>query len=130
MPAAGLKTVIFLSFVLAISFLLVILSCTLYSNYLPLLVALIFALAPLPNFLFSRCVVADDFSGDYSSGPVDFGRFLTSIFLCSGFALPFVLAHTGVIADMAGWMSAVGGAVGYATIITYGHFFALQIDEY
>ena len=55
MPAAGLKSessrrrdgrrlieretaVIFLSFVLAISFLLVILSCTLYSNYLPLLV--------------------------------------------------------------------------------------------
>ena len=33
----------------------------------------------------------------------------------SGFALPFVLAHTGVIADMAGWMSAAGGAVGYAT---------------
>ena len=69
--------VIFLSFVLAISFLLVILSCTLYSNYLPLLVgesapvrstlrfahfdrtALIFALAPFVMSPRSLVIIAD-----------------------------------------------------------------------
>jgi len=127
--------VIFLSFVLALSFLLVILSCALWSNWLPLFtgeysqafyeallltllvtfVALIFALAPLPNFLFSRCAGADDFSAEYSSGPTDFGHFLTSCFLVSGVALPFTLAHAGVIHHLAGWMSALGGAVGYGT---------------
>ncbi|ORY62843.1 vacuolar protein sorting 55 protein [Leucosporidium creatinivorum] len=129
MVQAGLKTIILLSFVLAISFLLVILSCALWSNWLPLFTALIFALAPLPNFICSRCV-GDDFSAEYSSGPVDFGHFVTSMFLVSGVALPFVLAHSGVIAEMAGWMSAIGGIVGYATIITYSHFFAIQIQDY
>ncbi|GAA6064438.1 hypothetical protein JCM10212_006100 [Sporobolomyces blumeae] len=130
MAQAGLKTVIFLSFVLALSFLLVILSCALWSNWLPLLTALIFALAPLPNFLFSRCAGHDDFSAEYSSGPVDLGHFLTSCFLVSGVALPFTLAHAGVIHHLAGWMSAVGGAVGYGTMITYSHFFAIQIEDF
>jgi len=114
--------------------------------------ALIFALAPLPNFVCSRCAGADDFSTDYSSGPVDFGHFLTSCFLISGVALPFTLAHAGVIHSLAGWMSAVGGAVGYGTstssltfsslslrrlksiplrtVITYSHFFAIQLEDY
>ncbi|GAA5890926.1 hypothetical protein JCM6882_008858 [Rhodosporidiobolus microsporus] len=130
MAQAGLKTIIFLSFVLAVSFLLVILSCALWSNWLPLLTAVIFALAPLPNFLSSRCSGADDFSADYTSAPLDLGHFLTSCFLVSGVALPFVLAHAGVIAPTAGWMSAAGGAVGYATIILYSHFFRLEINEF
>ncbi|KAK4058233.1 Vacuolar protein sorting-associated protein 55 [Microbotryomycetes sp. JL221] len=133
MAQAGLKTIILLSFVLAISFLLVILSCALWSNWLPLIVdyldlyhmtlilimriraALIFAFAPLPNFVFSRCVTDDFSTDDYTSGPVDFGHFMTSVFLVSGVALPFALAHAGVIHELAGWMSAIGGIVGYAT---------------
>ncbi|KAM0750093.1 vacuolar protein sorting 55 [Meredithblackwellia eburnea MCA 4105] len=130
MPQAGLKTIILLSFVLALSFLLIILSCALWSNWLPLLVAIIFALAPLPNFIFSLCSPSDSFTEDYSSGPVDFGHFLTSCFLVSGVALPAVLARSGVIAEMAGWMSGIGGAVGYATIITYSHFFSIQLDGF
>ncbi|KAI5476185.1 FAD/NAD(P)-binding domain-containing protein [Pseudohyphozyma bogoriensis] len=78
----------------------------------------------------ARCVSSDDFSAEYSSGPVDFGRFLTAIFLVSGLALPLVLAHSGVIAELAGWMSAAGGVVGYGTIITYSHFFAIQIEGF
>lgn len=77
--------------------------------------ALLFAFAPLPNWLCGRCSGADDFSADYSSGPVDFGHFLTSCFLVSGVALPYVLAHAEVIHPAAGWMSALGGLVGYAT---------------
>ncbi|KPV78694.1 uncharacterized protein RHOBADRAFT_51129 [Rhodotorula graminis WP1] len=127
---AGLKTLITLSFVLSLSFLLIILSCALWGNWLPLLTAILFTLAPLPNWLFSRCAGADDFSAEYSSGPVDFGHFLTSCFLVSGVALPYVLAHAEVIHQAAAWMSAAGGLIGYATIITYSHFFAIQLDEF
>ncbi|GAA6010296.1 hypothetical protein JCM10207_005161 [Rhodosporidiobolus poonsookiae] len=130
MVQAGLKTIIFLSFVLAVSFLLVILSCALWSNWLPLLTAFIFALAPLPNFLCSRCVGADAFDAEYSSGPLDFGHFLTSCFLVSGVALPVTLAHAGVIAPTAAWMSAVGGAVGYGTIQAYSMFFSIQVETF
>lgn len=74
---------------------------------------------------------------------------MTSCFLVSGVALPFTLAHAGVIHSLAGWMSAIGGAVGYGTsecfssdsfegetdcrdfaVITYSHFFAIQLEDY
>ncbi|TFY82626.1 hypothetical protein EWM64_g1392 [Hericium alpestre] len=113
---AGLKTVILLSFVLAVGFLMIILSCALYSNWLPLLVALTFVVAPLPNAVFSHCG-RDDFATDYEgSGPVDLGRFITAIIVVTGFALPLVLAHSEVIKPGASAMSIVGG--GYANTCT------------
>ncbi|TNY21729.1 vacuolar protein sorting 55 [Rhodotorula diobovata] len=128
---AGLKTLITLSFVLSLSFLLIILSCALWGNWLPLLTAVLFALAPLPNFLSSRCAGLDDFSAESNpSAALDLGHFATSCFLVSGLALPYVLAHAEVIHHVAGWMSAAGGLIGYATIITYSHFFAIQLDEF
>lgn len=98
--------VILLAFVLALGFLLVILSCALWANWLPLLVgkstpsrlclflrkffhalnltmpirlALTFVLAPVPNSICSRCARADDLSPEYNSAYVDFGRFLTGM---------------------------------------------------
>ncbi|KAI9437812.1 vacuolar protein sorting 55 protein, partial [Lactarius psammicola] len=108
--AAGLKTVILLSFVLAVGFLMIILSCALWSNWLPLLVALTFVLAPLPNALFSHCG-ADDFSTDYGEGssPVDLGRFITAFIVVTGFSLPLVLAHSEIIKSGASIMSLIGG---------------------
>ncbi|KAJ8078799.1 Vacuolar protein sorting-associated protein 55 [Marasmius tenuissimus] len=127
--AAGLKTVILLSFVLAVGFLLIILSCALWQNWLPLLVALTFVIAPLPNALFSHCG-ADDFSGAYeSAGPVDIGRFLTSVIVVTGFAFPVVLAHAGVIHTTACVMSIVGGGLVYGTILAYTAAFR-QEEEY
>lgn len=122
--------VILLSFVLAVGFLLIILSCALWSNWLPLLVgestdsfcspccstlaysplALTFVVAPLPNAIFAHCA-ADDFSTEYEgSGPVDLGRFITSTIVVTGFALPLVLAHSEIIKPGACGMSIVGGA--------------------
>ncbi|KAK7014833.1 vacuolar protein sorting 55-domain-containing protein [Favolaschia claudopus] len=72
--------------VLAVGFLMIILSCVLYGNWLPLLVALIFVLAPLPNALFAHCG-SDEFAGSYeggASGPVDLGRFITAMVVTSG----------------------------------------------
>jgi hypothetical protein len=107
--------IILLSFVLALGFLLLILSCALFGNWLPILVALTFVFAPLPNSLCSRCAGADDFSSDYNSAYVDFGNWLTSGIVVMGFALPITLAHTGIIAEMAGIMSVAGGALVYGT---------------
>jgi len=106
---------------------MIILSCALWHNWLPLIVgvfylrtvyqyvnqrfsALTFVFAPLPNALFSHCG-SDEFITSYgeASGPVDMGRFLTSIIVVSGFALPIILAHSEVIDPKASVMSIIGG---------------------
>ncbi|KAJ4487928.1 vacuolar protein sorting 55 superfamily protein [Lentinula aciculospora] len=146
--AAGLKTVILLSFVLAVGFLLIILSCALWHNWLPLLVgasvsplswhsiidcttiAITFVIAPLPNALFSHCG-ADDFSGSYeATGAVDLGRFLTSLIVLTGFAFPIILAHSGVISTSACVMSIVGGGLVYGTILAYSQAFKQDESEF
>jgi len=128
--AAGLKTVILLSFVLAVGFLLIILSCALWANWLPLLVALTFVLAPLPNAIFSQCG-GDEFSATYEgSGPVDLGRFITSTIVVTGFALPVVLTHSEVITPGACAMSVIGGGLVYGTILAYSAAFKQDSDDY
>jgi hypothetical protein len=107
---AGLKTIISLSFVrlpipslpysplssphylfpsnanqvLAIGFLLVILSCALFKQYLPLLVVATYVLAPLPNWICGRCANPDDFVESSSNAVVDFGRFCTGFLVLMG----------------------------------------------
>merc|ERR1712093_533178 len=111
--------IILLSFILAIGFLLIILSGALYGNWMPILIAAIFVLAPAPNAICSRC-----------SGAVDFGHFLTAIFVVTGFALPLVLAHASVLHPIAAYMSIAGGALVYTTIIVYSRFFSAANDTF
>lgn len=143
-PSNAALAVILLSFVLAVGFLLIILSCALWQNWLPLLVgpsvlvfppiqitlnsivhrlitsALTFVLAPLPNAVFSHCG-GDEFGSSYESSPaVDFGRFLTAIFVVTGFALPIVLAHSDVINSKACVMSIAGGGCVLVSFILFG----------
>jgi len=121
---AGLPTIIALSFVLAIGFLLVILSSALWSNYLPLLVVATFVCAPLPNAIAGRCASPDDFTAEGSGqGALDFGRFATGFLVVMGIALPVMLAHTGLIVFPAMIMSITGGVLIYGTIITFTKFF-------
>lgn len=71
--------------------------------------ALTFVLAPLPNAVFAHCG-NDEFGSSYESSPaVDFGRFLTSLIVVTGFAMPIVLAHSGIINGKACVMSIAGG---------------------
>ncbi|PSS10474.1 hypothetical protein M430DRAFT_174978 [Amorphotheca resinae ATCC 22711] len=121
--AAGLKTIISLSFVLAIGFLLVILSCALFKQYLPLLVVATYVLAPLPNWICGRCANPDDFVESSGNAVVDFGRFCTGFLVVMGVALPAVLAHSEIIRIPAMIMSIVGGLLIYGTIISFGLFF-------
>ncbi|KAI0378579.1 vacuolar protein sorting 55 [Hypomontagnella monticulosa] len=123
MPTAGLKTIIALSFVLAIGFLLVILSCALYHVYYPLLVVATYVLAPVPNWIATRCANPDDFVESTSNGVLDLGRFCTGFLVVMGIALPAVLAHSNMINIAAMVMSIVGGLLIYGTIISFGMFF-------
>jgi len=127
--AAGLKTIISLSFILAIGFLLVILSCALFHQYLPLLVVATFVLAPLPNWICGRCSNPDDFvESGTSNAVVDFGRFCTGFLCLMGVALPAVLAHSHIITFAAMVMSIIGGVLIYGTIISFGMFFQEEAE--
>ncbi|KAJ9622451.1 Vacuolar protein sorting-associated protein 55 [Taxawa tesnikishii (nom. ined.)] len=120
---AGLKTIIALSFVLAIGFLLVILSSALWHNYLPLLVVATYVIAPVPNWICARASNPDDFMDSGSNSIVELGRFLTGFLVVMGIALPIVLAHTAQIHAQAMIMSIVGGLLIYGTIISFTMFF-------
>lgn len=126
---AGLKTIIALSFVLAVGFLLVILSCALWNAYYPLLVVATYVLAPLPNFICSRCANPDDFGGDVNGNAIlDFGKFVTGFLVTMGVALPVVLAHSHIIELPAMVMCIIGGLLIYGTIISFGMFFQEEQD--
>ncbi|MCJ1302488.1 Vacuolar protein sorting-associated protein 55 [Hypocenomyce scalaris] len=140
--AAGLKTIIALSFVLAIGFLLVILSSALWHNYLPLLVVATYVVAPLPNFICGRCANPEDFMESTGSAVVDFGRFCTGFLVVMGvdlegveadetvarLALPALLAHCALIQYSAMAMSIIGGLLIYGTIISFTMFFQEEQD--
>lgn len=148
MPTAGLKTIIALSFVLAVGFLLVILSCALWKVYYPLLVVGTYVLAPLPNWICGRCSNPDDFVESSGNAVLDLGRFCTGFLVVMGIgmssppgssleratttinankmfetALPIVLAHSNLISVGAMFMSVAGGLLIYGTIISFGMFF-------
>ncbi|KAE9962147.1 hypothetical protein BLS_000749, partial [Venturia inaequalis] len=109
--------------VLAIGFLLVILSSALWHNYFPLMVVATYIVAPLPNWLCGRAANHDDFMESGGSGIVDFGRFLTGFFVVMGVALPLLFAHCAIIVPQAAVMSIIGGWLIYGTIISFTMFF-------
>ncbi|KAI0910672.1 vacuolar protein sorting 55 [Ustulina deusta] len=123
MSSAGLKTIIALSFVLAVGFLLVILSCALFKEYYPLLVVGTYVLAPLPNWICGRCANPDDFVESSGNAVLDLGRFCTGFLVIMGIALPVVLAHSNIIEVPAMIMCIVGGLLIYGTIISFGMSF-------
>jgi len=121
---AGLKTIIALSFVLAVGFLLVILSCALWNKYYPLLVVATYVLAPIPNWVCSRCANPDDFASEGGGNAiVDFGKFVTGFLVTMGIALPVILAHSHIIMIPAMIMCIIGGLLIYGTIISFSMFF-------
>jgi hypothetical protein len=89
MPTAGLKTIIALSFVLAVGFLLVILSCALWHSYYPLLVVATYVLAPVPNWICSHCANPDDFVESSGAAVLDLGRFCTGFLVVMGIGMFF-----------------------------------------
>lgn len=97
MPAAGLKTIIALSFVLAVGFLLVILSCALWKVYYPLLVVATYVIAPIPNWICSRVSNPDDFVESSGNAVLDLGRFITGFFVVMGIGTSFFFLPAGLL---------------------------------
>ncbi|KAF9420057.1 Vacuolar protein sorting-associated protein 55 [Podila epigama] len=87
-----------------------------------------YVLAPLPNAIFGRFAGHDDMMSDYQGGFADIGYFLTGLMIVTGFCLPVVLAHAGVITSPAMIMSIAGGLLIYGTIISYSRFFSEDED--
>jgi hypothetical protein len=96
MPTAGLKTIIALSFVLAVGFLLVILSCALWHSYYPLLVVATYVLAPVPNWICSHCANPDDFVESSGAAVLDLGRFCTGFLVVMGVGTSFPFYTMGI----------------------------------
>lgn len=70
--------------ILAIGFLLVILSAALFQNYLTLLVVATYVLAPVPNWLCGKAQAQDDFMDGGSNSIVELGRFITGFLVVMG----------------------------------------------
>ncbi|KXT15864.1 hypothetical protein AC579_10397 [Pseudocercospora musae] len=129
MAMAGLKTIIVLSFILAIGFLLVILSSALFESYLTLLVVATYVIAPLPNWICAKAQQQDDFMDNGSSSIIELGRFITGFLVVMGigqYTLPVILAHCDQIKIPAMIMSIIGGLLIYGTIISFTLFFREQ----
>lgn len=93
---------------LAIGFLLVILSSALWHNYLPLLVVATYVIAPVPNWICGRAANPDDFMDSGSNNVVELGRFLTGFLVVMGIGAsrtytplysrpPIALAHATML---------------------------------
>lgn len=78
---------------LAIGFLLVILSSALFSNYLPLLVVATYVIAPVPNWLCGKAQNSDDFMDSGNNSIVELGKFITGFLVVMG--IGGYLPHTG-----------------------------------
>lgn len=110
-----------LAAMLAVGVTLGILACALWANWWPLFVVGCFLFAPLPHILFGWCY-SDDFAGfvdERSRGLKDVADFLTGSALAAGFGLPIILMHTDVIDLGPMFMSMVGGAVVYLSVVAY-----------
>ena len=70
--------------ILAIGFILVILSSALYHNFLTLLVVATYVLAPVPKWICSKAQSNDDFMDSGSRSIVELGRFMTGFFVVMG----------------------------------------------
>lgn len=66
MNISPLYKIIALSTVLAAGFILIILSCALFNNWIPLTVVGLFLLAPIPNGICGRFQAQDDFMSESS----------------------------------------------------------------
>lgn len=130
-----LNKIIFLSAFLASGFLLILLSCALYNNYLPLWVILMFLLAPLPNIIGGTIDNGRDnfltFNNDTnaSNSLQEFCKWITGLLIISGISMPLTFYHCKMIELGSMIMSIIGGVIVYGDIIVFIWFFSDDEDE-
>jgi len=105
---------------LVIGLLLNILACALFKpSPLPIIAVVAYFIAPFPNIICGRT----DGYGEAPKIRKDWGYFLTGLFVVTGFGIPAILAHSGIIKLPAFLMALSGGLIVYGTMIVYLHFF-------
>jgi len=85
--------------------------------------------APLPNLLCGRCVEGEELFSSVDRNYADTGYFLTGVLVVSGFGVPAVLAHSGMMQPPALVLAILGGLIVYGSILLYLHFFHRQMSE-
>jgi len=85
-----------LAFMFSASILLQILACALYSNWWPMLSALMYVLVPMPCLFFAGGST-DFFVSRDDGGWVDMAKFLTGASAVGSIAIPAILRHANLI---------------------------------
>lgn len=86
-----------LAFMFSASILLQILACALYSNWWPMLSALMYVLVPMPCLFFADGSTDFFVSRDDGGGWVDMAKFLTGASAVGSIAIPAILRHANLI---------------------------------
>ncbi|CAF1102849.1 unnamed protein product [Adineta ricciae] len=124
----GCPYVVFLAFLAAIGFTLLILGCALSNyNWWPTFVIIFYVLCPIPLVIARQCTSSNGYSTSDTNPCSDLMWFITSAIVVSAFSLPVVLHRAGVIAF--GSMGFVMGAnvVVFVTIVIY--FLTFDSDD-
>ncbi|CAD5215937.1 unnamed protein product [Bursaphelenchus xylophilus] len=124
---SGLKAVVSLSLAAVIGLTLLVLACVLTSEgtWWPMFVIVFYLLSPLP-ILIARNVYDCEFN--VASPGIEFALFATTGIVFSAFALPFILAHAGVIQTTAVLLTCVASVFMFGTI--YSWFRVNSEDDY
>uniref|UniRef100_A0A1I7SVV2 Leptin receptor gene-related protein n=1 Tax=Bursaphelenchus xylophilus TaxID=6326 RepID=A0A1I7SVV2_BURXY len=126
---SGLKAVVSLSLAAVIGLTLLVLACVLTSEgtWWPMFVIVFYLLSPLP-ILIARNVYDCEFN--VASPGIEFALFATTGIVFSAFALPFILAHAGVINFFAYSFTFVANLVLFATVYGFMCYFNAEDENF
>eukprot|EP01118_Nematostelium_gracile_P012995 TRINITY_DN483_c0_g1_i1.p1 TRINITY_DN483_c0_g1~~TRINITY_DN483_c0_g1_i1.p1 ORF type:complete len:156 (+),score=29.70 TRINITY_DN483_c0_g1_i1:67-468(+) len=125
----NVKVMLALAGLLTLGIVFNVIAGAVWNNWWPLIVVVFYFLAPVPNFICSRCGLNDpmDISGRNFK---DMGYFLTAAFIIGGFGCPAVLAHNDVINGAQLGLTIAGGVIVYVTILLYIHLFHAKKESF
>ncbi|ODV59520.1 Vps55 family protein [Ascoidea rubescens DSM 1968] len=128
-----LTKIISLSSILAVGFLFIVLAGAIFGNWLPIIIGAIFALSHIP-LIVCKSLNSNGYIDDLSESStyiIDFGRWLSSFLLISGFALSILLSHCHIITFSSMVLTIIGGLLIYGTVVYFTSFFdSNQSDEF
>lgn len=118
----SIQSIISLSGLLALGFLLVVLAIALYGTWLPLWLSVCFAIAPLP-LLGPEGTSSDSLFDEPHGANQQPGQFLGWFLVVTALVQPVVFWHAGRMAWGALVLSQCGGSAIFAAIVIFWQFF-------